>query len=127
MVDRRTKEMSDLMVVSTMLYLALPLVSLRWRMGLSTEQAPTLAVWRSYDALVRLSTATLDLLIAAPQITRAAGGQLAPYAEYRHSRHDGILGEVLSGGRVCQQKRLPLLMGKRQLQPNGSAHGRKKS
>jgi hypothetical protein len=56
----------DLVTVYQTLFFDLPLAGTKWGLGIGKEQEVTETAWKSYDAGVRLATASIDTLYRSP-------------------------------------------------------------
>ena len=63
----------DLLQVYKTLTFDLPLVSLRWAFGSANDKESTIAVWKGYDAGVRLATSTIDSLYRSQSLSEIVG------------------------------------------------------
>jgi len=63
----------DLLQVYKTLTFDLPLVSMRWAFGSANDKESTVAVWKGYDAGVRLATSTIDSLYRSQSLSEIVG------------------------------------------------------
>ncbi len=63
----------DLLQVYKTLTFDLPLVSMRWAFGSANDKESTIAVWKGYDAGVRLATSTIDSLYRSQSLSEIVG------------------------------------------------------
>ena len=63
----------DLLQVYKTLTFDLPLVSMRWTFGSANDKESTIAVWKGYDAGVRLATSTIDSLYRSQSLSEIVG------------------------------------------------------
>ena len=62
MAEQAQHNVADLMTMYTATFLELPLAGTKWAWGVGREQEATEAAWKSYDAWVRLASASTDRL-----------------------------------------------------------------
>ena len=63
----------DLLQVYKTLTFDVPLASMRWAFGSANDKESTIAVWKGYDAGVRLATSTIDSLYRSQSLTEIVG------------------------------------------------------
>ena len=63
----------DLMQVYKTLAFDFPMVSVRWALGVRNDKESTTAMWKGYDAGVRLATATVDSLYRSQSLSEIVG------------------------------------------------------
>ena len=63
----------DLLQVYKTLTFDLPLVSMRWAFGSANDKESTIAIWKGYDAGVRLATSTIDSLYRSQSLSEIVG------------------------------------------------------
>ena len=73
MAKKTTSCGGDLLSMYKTLLLDLPLAGAKWGLGRGGEKEVTEAVWRSYDAAVRVATTAIDNLYHAPLFSIVSG------------------------------------------------------
>jgi hypothetical protein len=63
----------DLLQVYKTLTFDVPLASMRWVLGSANDKESTFAVWKGYDAGVRLATSTIDSLYRSQSLSEIVG------------------------------------------------------
>lgn len=63
----------DLLQVYKTLAFDLPMASVRWAFGTTQDKESTIAVWKGYDAGVRLATSAVDSLYRSPSLSEVVG------------------------------------------------------
>jgi hypothetical protein len=63
----------DLIQVYKTLTFDVPLASMRWALGSANDKESTIAVWKGYDAGVRLATSTIDSLYRSQSLSEIVG------------------------------------------------------
>jgi len=63
----------DLLQVYKTLTFDLPLASMRWALGSKNDRESTVAVWKGYDAGVRLATSSIDSLYRSQSLSEIVG------------------------------------------------------
>jgi len=63
----------DLLQVYKTLTFDLPLASIRWAFGSANDKESTIAVWKGYDAGVRLTTSMVDSLYRSQSLSEIVG------------------------------------------------------
>ena len=63
----------DLLQVYKTLTFDVPLASMRWALGSANDKESTVAVWKGYDAGVRLATSTIDSLYRSESLSEIVG------------------------------------------------------
>jgi hypothetical protein len=86
----------DLTTVYTSLLLDLPLASVRQGAGLAGEKETSEAVWKGYDAGVRLATAAIDTLYRSPLFGDAVSRTLNELLRWQRVTN-AVSGTVLTG------------------------------
>ncbi len=86
----------DLTTVYTSLLLDLPLASVRQGAGLAGEKETPEAVWKGYDAGVRLATAAIDTLYRSPLFGDAVSRTLNELLRWQRVTN-AVSGTVLTG------------------------------
>jgi len=69
-----SQKSADLTQVYKTLAFDLPMASVRWVSGTTTDKETTLALWSGYDAGVRLATSTIDSLYRSQSLSEIVGG-----------------------------------------------------
>ena len=70
---RMSQRSEDLLQMYKTLAFDLPLVSMRWAFGSASDKESTVAVWKGYDAGVRLATSTIDSLYRSQSLSEIVG------------------------------------------------------
>jgi hypothetical protein len=63
----------DLLQVYKTLTFDVPLASMRWALGSANDKESTIAVWKGYDAGVRLATSTIDSMYRSQPLSEIVG------------------------------------------------------
>jgi hypothetical protein len=97
MAESTTEQaVKDLTTVYTSLLFDLPLASVRQGTGLAGEKETTEAVWKGYDASVRLATAAIDTLYRSPLFGDAVSRTLNELLRWQRVTN-AVSGTVLTG------------------------------
>jgi hypothetical protein len=67
------KKSEDLLQVYKALTFDVPLASARWAFGSANDKESTLALWKGYDAGVRLATSSIDSLYRSQSLSEIVG------------------------------------------------------
>jgi len=73
---RMSQRSEDLLQVYKTLTFDLPLASMRWASGTENDKESTIAVWKGYDAGVRLATSTTDSLYRSQSLSEIVGNTI---------------------------------------------------
>ncbi|MGE0682168.1 MAG: hypothetical protein AB7P69_14875 [Candidatus Binatia bacterium] len=73
------------------LFFDLPMASLKWRLGMGEEKDATIAVWKGYDASVRIATAAVDALYRNPLFSDVFSRTLSTMLQWQQ------IGNAVSG------------------------------
>ena len=68
-----SQKSEDLLQMYKTLTFDLPLVSMRWAFGAANDKESAVAVWKGYDAGVRLATSTIDSLYRSQPLSEIVG------------------------------------------------------
>ena len=68
-----SQKTEDLIQLYKTLTFDLPLASMRWAFGSGNDKESTVAVWKGYDAGVRLATSTIDSLYRSQSLSEVVG------------------------------------------------------
>jgi hypothetical protein len=73
----------DLMTLSYALFRDLPVAAARWRLGQGDERATTEAIWKIYDASVRVATTAVDTLYRTPLFSETVSNTVNQWLRWR--------------------------------------------
>lgn len=89
--QQTTQGATDLATAYKSFFFDLPLASLKWSLGMNEEKDATMAVWKGYDAGVRLTTAAVDSLYRSPLFSDAFSRTLSTLLRWQR------IGNAVSG------------------------------
>ena len=79
-----SQKSEDLLQVYKTLTFDAPLASMRWAFGSANDKESTIALWKGYDAGVRLATATVDSLYRSQSLSEIVGNTVNQMLRLQH-------------------------------------------